>query len=177
MLIARQQPLHRHKIGLLDETSHAANGRRGIKLVAHPDVAEPGRRRGRPHAEQDEAAVTRRRDACGYSGAKRGMIAHPVIDRHRQDHRVRVGLAGQQRRDRDRRRGVSSKRLEHDGRPLDADRAQLFADRKTMLGISDHHRIGENSGIVDPQRRLLQQRVFPEQRQQLLRIGLPRERP
>ena len=177
VLVAGQQALDRHEIRLLDEAGNVANGRSRIQFVAHPDIAEPGRRRRRPNAEQDESAVPRRRDARRYRGAERGVIAHPVIDRHRQDHGVGVGFAGEQRRNRDRRSGISSERLEHDGWTVDADRAQLFADREAVLGVCDHHRLGKQRAIVDAQRRLLQQGVFAEQREQLLGVGLARQRP
>jgi hypothetical protein len=105
------------------------------------------------------------------------VIAHPVVDRHRQDHGIGVGFAGQQRGNRNGGSSVPSERLEHNGWMRDADGAQLLTDRETMFGVGNHHRIGKQRAIVDPQRRLLQQGVLAEQREQLLGIGFAGKRP
>ena len=155
MLVAGQQALHRHQIRLFNEAGDAANVGADFQFVAHPNVAEPGRRGRGPQAKQDEPPVPGCRDARRYRGAKRRVIPYPVVDRHRQYHGVGIGLAGEQRRNRNGGSGISSERLEHDGWMRDADGAQLLADRETMFGVGNHHRIGKQRPIVDPQRRLL----------------------
>ena len=153
------------------------DGRAGRGFVALADIAKSGNRRCRTQTKQDEPPAPRGRQSRGDRGAECRVIADPMIDRHRQNHRVGILLAGEKCRNRDGRRGVSPKGLEHDGRVRYSHRAQLLADDKAMFRIRNHHGIGEQQGIADPQRSLLQQRLFAEQRKQLLRIGFAGQRP
>ena len=57
MLVAGQQALHRHRIRLFNEAGDAANMGVDFQFVAHPNVAEPGRRGQGPQPKQDEPTV------------------------------------------------------------------------------------------------------------------------
>ena len=75
------------------------------------------------------------------------------------------------------RRGVAALRFQHDRLRARVDFAQLLGDEETMRGVADHQGGGEEVRRGHPGRGVLQQTVCAHQRQQLLRVELPRQRP
>ena len=97
----------------------------------------------------------------------------------RQHQQQRIALVGRQRRmrrQRDRRRGVAPRRLEHDRARLAVDRAQLLGHQKAVRLVAHHDR-GADRQAREPAHGLLQHGVAAHQRQQLLGIELARQRP
>ncbi len=103
-----------------------------------------------------------------------------MIGRQHQQQRVAVFVlrigARDQRGDRDRRRGIAADRFEHDPRLRSADHAQLLGDEEAMVFVGDDQRRGLGQRR-DAAPRGLQHGVIADQRQELLGVGLARQRP
>ena len=108
---------------------------------------------------------------------ERGDVADHVIGgQHQQQRIVAASLRCRERGERDRRGGVATDRLEHDGLRRVVDHAQLLGDQEAMRLVADDDRRA-GAEPVAAARGGLQHRLLVDQRQQLLRIQLARERP
>jgi hypothetical protein len=164
-----------HCVGLLDERLDRQQCG-AIELGARPDIAVVrGRVRG-GDAEGHDAAGGRRRSALPTSRAKLVRLADDVVGREHEHHRLRIALGGQHRGNRDGGTRVPTHRLEHDI-GLDAAFAQLLRHHKAEIRIGDDDRAREQLGVLNAGKHLLEGRVLPDQRHELLRHALARHRP
>ena len=99
-----------------------------------------------------------------------------VIGRHDDQHRIRIAAGRPQGRQRQRRRGIASERLENDRGPL-AEQANLFGNDEAMLFIANDQRLKKSGNPVNTSHRRLQHGLLADQRQQLLGIFFTRDRP
>lgn len=175
IVAAGQIGLGRCRVGLLDKTVERARRATG-KLCPGPDVAVAGFRLVRRDAEGDHCPGVSMGGAQRHRVAESGGVADHMIGRHDQQHRI--GRAGGERSQRQRRRGVAPHRFEQQRRRLDVDLAQLFCCQETVFLVAYDERCGNRqSWRTGTQRGVLQQRALAVQRQQLLRIAFARQRP
>jgi hypothetical protein len=108
---------------------------------------------------------------------QRRHVRDGVVGRHQPQHRVRVGLAQQERGRGDGRRAVARDRLEEDARVRDPRLAQLLGHQESVRLVADDDRRREarpdraRRGLLEHGARVA------DQRPELLRIPLPRQRP
>jgi len=164
-------------VGLLDEAQHPAHALAARLAGLGLDVAEAGFRRFGHDAESHQRAVPRRRNGRAHGGLERRHVADHMVGGQHQQQRVIVLRRRLQRCRGDRRRGVAANRLEHDRGVLHADLAQLLRGEETVFLVGDHDRCGAFGQRRNPQPGVLQHRALAGQRQELLRIGLARQRP
>ena len=98
-----------------------------------------------------------------------------MVGGERQHHGVRVALARDRGRRRDRGPGIPSHRFDHHGR-LDADFFGLAAGKEMKIRPSNDDRRGEHR-IAHPQQGLLVGRAVANQRQELLGQSVTGDRP
>ena len=139
-----------------------------------PDVPISGLRLGRCHAEGDERAIAR-----GLGGDLDGVVesfevGDDVIGRQDEKQGISV-VAAQHERGGGRR--VPAVGLQDDGRGCYADLPKLLGHDEAVLVVAHDERRGEAFGVGDAARGFLQQGVVGNERQELLGIERPRERP
>ena len=164
-------------VGLLDEGGDLQGAVRPGDGRARPDVAIAGLRPVGGDAEGDEPLPARGARGAVDRGEEARHRGDGMVGGQDQHQRVRLLRQQQQRRDADRRRRVAAQRLEHDRLRRHAGEAKMLGHDEAMLVIGDHHRRREAGAVGHPQRRLLQQRALAQQRQELLGVERPRQRP
>ncbi len=125
--------------------------------------------------------VTIRPSAAAPAAASAGFaelvgLADDVIGREHQHEGVAVALGREHGGDRDRGAGIAAHRLQHDV-GLDAALAQLLGHDEAEVGIGDDDRTREQIGVGDALKHLLEHRSLADQRHELLRHALARDRP
>ncbi len=104
------------------------------------------------------------------------FVADHVVGRQHQQQRVIAICQGLQRGDRDGRSGIAAYRLEDQCLRQHLALAQLLGSHEAVLLVGDHDRCRAGDGS-NPLPGGLQHGVIADQRQELLRIGLARQRP
>ena len=99
-----------------------------------------------------------------------------MVGGQRQHHGIGIAASGERRRGRHRRAGIAAHRLDHDG-GVDAEILGLAAREKAEIRAGDHDRRRKQAGIGHAQQGFLVGRPLADQRQELLRQGIPRHRP
>jgi hypothetical protein len=149
-----------------------------------PDVPVARLGARRYDAERHEAPFPSGRDRLRYGAAKCREICEHVVGRQHKEERLFRGLAiacgvreCRERGYRDRRRGVAARRLEQDRGRCEAGLAQLLRDQEAVRLVADDERSCHPRQAGGPERRLLDHRPLSDERQELLRVELPRQRP
>ncbi len=164
-------------VGLLDEAGDAEAAvafRMGFRPA---DVAVPGLRALRRHADGHERPGPCRHGAALGRIEEGGNVTDDVIGGKHQEHRVRILGGDDQSGDGGGGRGVAAEGFENDVARRNPDLTKLLGDDEAMLGVADDERRQERVLVADALDRLLQERGLRHQRQQLLRIELPRQGP
>ena len=164
----------RRRIGFFDEAGQRIHPGRLRQLGADLDIAVCRLRPMRLHAESDELA-----GACGHHREVERVVQRVRqldrrVGRHHPQHAV--GRGGEQGGGGDRRGGVPSDGLQHDGRIGDADVTELLGDQEAVLVVADRHEPAETRAHA-AQRRFLQHGPLRHQGPELLWEALPRHRP
>ncbi len=163
-------------VRLLDELRHREGAGRIVERGADGDVAVASLRRGRAHAEGDEAAGARHRGGGVEAAVQRLGVGDHVVGGEQPQHRVGVVFGDQQRGGGDRGGAVAADRLQQDARRGDGGGAELFGDQEPVLLVADHDRRGE-ALATGAERGLLEHRVVGDQRPELLGKALAGDRP
>ncbi len=173
--------LRRREIRLLDELS---DWKRRTRAAAALDIAVTCLGLVWHDAERHQTAPSRRRRADRYGRLKRLHVLNDVIGRQYEQHGIdslrlrRLILRhGCHRGDRNRGRSVTPARLENDRLRLRPRFQQLLGDQEAMTFVANDDRTRNVLDTRKPRQRLLQHRSLADERQQLLRIQLPRKRP
>jgi hypothetical protein len=119
--------------------------------------------------------------AAAQRGREGGLVGHGLVGGRDDQHRIgAVGVRGQRGQGQGR-RGVAAGRLEQQGGLRVADLAQLLEQHEAVLLVADHQRRTDRDAVAGQRRqaqhRLLEQRAGAGQRQELLRVQRPAERP
>jgi hypothetical protein len=155
----------------LDDASRCA-----IELLAGTDVAVARRWISRLDAEGDNPSL-----GGGGGGALAGRtefirFADDVVGCQHQHEGIVIAFGREHGGDRDGRTRIAAHRLEHDV-GLDAALAQLLGHDKAEIGIGNDDRTGEQVGIRNARKHLLERRSVPDERDELLGHALARDRP
>lgn len=161
-------------VRLLDEGVDAPGRRSGRHLLlALPDVAVAGFRMGGHDAEGHQTPRLRGWRGGLHRRLESRHVADDMVGRQYQQQRLGIGAQGRQR---DRRRGVATDRLEDDGLGRDPQLAQLFRDEEAVRFVAHHDGL-RHRDAVETLDGLLQHRAIAHQGQQLLGVQLARDRP
>ena len=176
MLSVRRKAHRLRRIRLLDELLDRVGARRVVERRADGDVAVAGLRRGRAHAEGDDAAGARRLGGDGEALVERCCVGDRVVGGEQPQHGVGIVFRDQDGGGGDRRGAVAAHRLQQDARGGDAGGAELLGDQETVLLVAYDDRRGE-AVATGAQRGLLEQGVVGDQRPELLGEALAGDRP
>ncbi len=135
--------------------------------------------------EGDHRPLLSQRVAIRRRLAEAVLIADTVIGRHYQKHRVMPVTACLQGRKLERGCRIASLWLQDDGGGLPVQDAELLGYQKAVGLVADHNGVAQTNGLagmlllnpVQPSHGLLEHGVLACQRQKLLWVGLPGQRP
>ena len=126
-------------VRLFDKTCQLVTSRSVTQWRALLDIAVAGFRAIRGYAERNGHSFSSQSGRPHDGFAETVAVRDHVIGRHDDQHRIRIAAGRPQGRQRQRRRGIASERLENDRGPL-AEQANLFGNDKAMLFIANDQR-------------------------------------
>ena len=164
----------------LQETLDATRRGSLIDWGTRPDVPEAGLRVGGDDSEHRDPPGRRLPHRLSDRGGKTRFVSNDVV--RGEDHQDRIvsfanlierfeGGGG------DGRGGVPGGRLEQNGRRLDGDGLELLRNHETVLLVADHDGTPNTAQGREPADGGLQQGVLVQERDELLGMELPGERP